>query len=130
PSVWPVRRRVAVALVAQKDASDAALWRAFTVMAALYFWVGSYWFQHWYALWLVALAALLPTTPWATRLLPAYVFGALFATHALDFLNNHKPAPLFAPLPASVIYVVVLLLPLLAAGLAHHRARAHSTHFR
>lgn len=106
----------------KRDASDRSLWRAFAVIAALYFFVGSYWFQHWYLLWLVALAALLPTTAWAMRLLPVYALSALLATHLLDFLNNHKPAPVFAPLPASVLYVVVLLLPLWVAALVQTRA--------
>jgi hypothetical protein len=102
-----------------KAVTTAALWQALTVVAVLYFLVGSYWFQYWYALWLVAFAALLPLTPWAARLLPTYVLGGMLATPTLDFLNNHKPAPVLAPLPASVLYVAILLLPLalsLAAG--------------
>ena len=101
----------------KQDTSDAALWRALAAIATFYFLVGSYWFQYWYLLWLVALAALLPFTSWSTRLLPAYVLGGLLATHTLDFLNNQKPAPMLAPLPASALYLVVLLLPVVMGAI-------------
>jgi hypothetical protein len=100
-----------------KQTNDAELWRACAVIATLYFIVGSYWFQHWYVLWLVALVAVLPQTRWAGRWLPLYVLGAMLAAHTLDFLNSYRPGPLLAPLPASVLYVVILFAPLVLARL-------------
>jgi Glycine/sarcosine/betaine reductase selenoprotein B (GRDB) len=64
-------------------------------------------------------AFLVPLTPRAARLLPTYVLGGMLATHTLDFLNKHKRELVLASLPAGVLYVAILLLPLalsLAAG--------------
>ena len=100
----------------QGDTSDASLWKAIAAVMLIYFLLGSYWFQHWYLLWLVALAVLLPNSGWTLRILPAYVLGSLLAAHTLDFINHQKPAGLLAPLPASVLYMLLLLLPFAVAA--------------
>ena len=39
---------------------DKALWSTATLVTVIYLAVGSFWFQHWYVLWVLAIAALLP----------------------------------------------------------------------
>ena len=48
--------------------------------------VGSFWFWHWYLLWVVVLAALLPTSRFTTTALPICCLVALWFAIASDFL--------------------------------------------
>jgi hypothetical protein len=54
----------------------------------LYLLVGSFWFQHWYILWVLAPAALLPDSRFTRLLLPWLAFGALSSNVGMDFLLN------------------------------------------
>ncbi|MCO6451458.1 MAG: DUF2029 domain-containing protein [Caldilineales bacterium] len=70
---------------------DRLLWRTIVAVFMLYLVVGAFWFQHWYVLWVLVPAALLPDTTLTRRLLPWLGFGALSANVVGDFA--------LAPLP-------------------------------
>jgi len=59
-----------------------------------YLLVGSFWFQHWYLLWVLAPAVLLPTSRWTLTLLPAYCLGALWSNLTNSFARNQPGYPL------------------------------------
>ena len=58
---------------------DRLLWRTVALVTLLYLVVGSFWFQHWYLVWVLAPAALLPDSLLTRALLPWLGFGALSA---------------------------------------------------
>ena len=70
------------------EEAQQTLWRALQAVIMLYLLVGSFWFQHWYILWILAPAALLPEGRLARALLPWLAFGALSSNVAMDFLLN------------------------------------------
>jgi hypothetical protein len=60
--------------------------------------VGSFWFWHWYLLWVVVLAALVPTSRFTTTALPACCAGVLWCFIAADFLiRRGRPATAITP---------------------------------
>jgi len=65
---------------------NRTLWRAMATVSMLYLLVGSYWFQHWYVLWALAPAVLLPDSRLACVTLPWLAFGALSLNVLMDFL--------------------------------------------
>jgi hypothetical protein len=95
-------------------ASDALLWRGCVAVTLLYLLVGSFWFQHWYLLWILAPSALLPASRWTRTLLPAYCLGVLWGSLANTFLRNLPPRPLSVT-QAAAINVLSQVLPLLCA---------------
>ncbi len=73
------------------DEAEYALWRALVATSLLYLLVGSFWFQHWYVLWLAAPATLLPES-WLTRfMLPWLAFGALSSNMLMSFFLATVP---------------------------------------
>jgi hypothetical protein len=81
PKRWPK-------MSIESEESQQTLWRALRVVSVLYLIVGSFWFQHWYVLWVLAPAALLPEERFTHSLLPWLAFGALSSNVAMDFLLN------------------------------------------
>jgi hypothetical protein len=71
---------------------DALLWRGGIAVTMAFLLVGSFWFWHWYLLWVVVLAALLPTSRFTTTVLPIYCLGALWFAIASDFLIHRGRA--------------------------------------
>jgi hypothetical protein len=95
---------------------DHPFWAALLNVNLLYLLVGSFWFQHWYVLWVLAPAALLPDSPFTRTVLPWLSFGALSANVLADFLTALAPGLLTPPLNTLVIFMVIWL-PALIAGL-------------
>jgi ALG3 protein len=95
------------------EKADALLWYGSMVLTLLYLLVGSFWFEHWYLLWALAPAALLPTGRWARTLVPAYCLGALWSDLANSFLTVLPGRPLSAT-QVGAINVLAQTLPLLA----------------
>ena len=67
---------------------EQTLWRTLGAVSMLYLIIGSFWFQHWYILWVLAPAALLPDSRFTRFLLPWLAFGALSSNVGMDFLLN------------------------------------------
>jgi hypothetical protein len=76
------------------EAPDALLWRGSLAVTLAYLLVGSFWFQHWYLLWALAPAVLLPASRWTHTLLPAYCLGALVSNLANSFARSQPGFPL------------------------------------
>ena len=95
---------------------DAVLWRAVAGTLLVYLLVGSYWFQHWYLLWLLAPAALLPDRPLHRTILPWFSYGALLGNLVSDFSYSPISTPLTRTVDGAQI-VAAIWLPLLAAAL-------------
>jgi hypothetical protein len=65
--------------------TDQILWRALAVISLLYLLVGSFWFQHWYVLWFLAPAVLLPNSHLVRSVFPWLAFGALSSNVVMGF---------------------------------------------
>jgi hypothetical protein len=100
-----------------RPAQDALLWRATIAVTVVYLLIGSFWFQHWYLLWILAPAALLPASRWTLTLLPAYSLGALWSNLTNSFLRNLAVYPLSAT-QVSAINILAQVTPLLCILLA------------
>ena len=72
----------------------------------LYLLVGSFWFQHWYVLWVLAPAVLLPDSRLSRAVLPWLAFGALSANVAMSFLA----ATVLEPGPSIVNYTLPVVM--------------------
>lgn len=102
--------------------AERGLWHALAVISMLYLLVGSFWFQHWYVLWVLAPAVLLPDSRFTRSMLPWLVFGALSSNMAMSFLL----ATTLKTAPRIVNYITVVIIiwgPLLIAFSAHVLAR-------
>ncbi len=91
---------------------DALLWRGCLIITLIYLLIGSFWFQHWYLLWLLAPAVLLPASRWTLTLLPAYYLGALWSNLTNSFLRTLPSRP-FTTTQVSAINVLAQVAPLL-----------------
>jgi hypothetical protein len=101
------------AILAPAEA-DRFLWRVLTAVSMLYLLVGTFWFQHWYVLWVLAPAVLLPDSRFTSSLLPWLAFGALSANMGMSFLL----ATVLETAPRIVNYISVVVIiwgPLLIA---------------
>ncbi len=100
------------------------LWGGMLLVALLYLAVGSFWFQHWYVLWAMASAALLPNGLLARRVLPWLGWGALASNVVYDVLTR-LPAPAVSRTALYGGMVAIIWGPTLAAccGLAWRRLR-------
>ena len=67
------------------------LWEAVTAASLLYLVVGAFWFQHWYLLWVLAPAALLPGSTFTRNFLPWLSFGGLMANLGTGYLLKVIP---------------------------------------
>lgn len=95
-----------------RPADDAMVWRVGIVITMAYLLVGCFWFQEWYVMWVLVLAALLPASSFTLRGLPAFSLGALLSNISTEFLNQ-DPLHRFKPLQIDSIMVAVLWMPLL-----------------
>jgi hypothetical protein len=78
---------------------DTLLWRGGIAVTMAFLLVGSFWFWHWYLLWVVVLAALLPTSRFTTTVLPICCLGAFWVAIASDFLiRRGRAATVIAPI--------------------------------
>ena len=97
----------------QADESSL-LWRAAATITLAYLLIGSFWFQHWYILWVLAPAALLPHMAITRIFVPWYGFGALAAN-----VVGNMAGTVIEPMPnrfiLAAIDVTVILGPLLLA---------------
>jgi hypothetical protein len=83
----------------------------------LYLLVGSFWFQHWYVLWALAPAAILPDSLFTRSILPWLTFGALCSNVAMDFLlaGVMKTSP---PIVGYILVVMIIWGPALLAAIS------------
>lgn len=109
---------------------DTQLYRTCTLLTVLYLLVGSFWFQSWYLLWVLAPAAL-----WVDGRFPRVglawgCFGALCSnviyTHLTQLSIAAEPDAHLYRLGVTVLVVMSIWLPLLMAqGLAPRVGRWH-----
>jgi hypothetical protein len=97
------------------EAGDRTLWRSLAAVSLWYLLAGSFWFQHWYLLWVLAPAAFLPDSRLTRTLLPWLAFGALSSNAAMSFLlaTTLKDAP---PIAGYVWVVAMIWGPMLLAA--------------
>jgi hypothetical protein len=95
---------------------DALLWRGATALTVAYLLVGSFWFQHWYLLWVLAPSVVLPADRWTRTLLPAYCLGALWSNLTNSFARTQHIYPLSVT-QVSAINVLAQVVPLLCVVL-------------
>jgi len=96
---------------------ERQLWVVLAAASLLYLAIGSYWFQHWYLLWVLAAAALIPDGRFTRSVLPWLSFGALSANVLVDFLLAILPVPLPA-MRMDFLTVATIWGPGLVAALA------------
>jgi hypothetical protein len=107
---------------------DCQLWGVLAAVSLFYLTAGSFWFQHWYVLWVLAPAVLLPDSRFTRSVLPWLSFGALSANVVVDFLLAILPVPPPAIgmdlLTVAIIWGPVLVAELAAGLLAERVARS------
>jgi hypothetical protein len=91
-------------------------WRAATVVNLFYLLVGSFWFQPWYVLWVLAPAALLPQSRFTHHVLPWLCAGALSSNVIADYLPQ-LPGPPLARTGRVIAAVTTTWLPAVLAAL-------------
>ena len=96
------------------SACDHALWRWGIAMTMTYLIVGCFWFQAWYLMWVLALAALLPASRFTLSLMPLFSLGALLSNISTDVLIHARP-PRLRPIQIDSIMVATLLAPMVCA---------------
>lgn len=84
--------------------AERRLWHTLMVVSMLYLVVGSFWFQHWYVLWVLAPAALSSAHRFTRSMLPWLVFGALSSNAAMSFLLS----TIYESAPSMVSYITVV----------------------
>jgi hypothetical protein len=93
-------------------AHDTLLWCGAIAVTLAYLLIGSFWFQHWYLLWVLAPAALLPDSRWTLTLLPAYCLGAFWSNLTNSFARN-QPGYLLNDTQVAAINSLAQVAPLL-----------------
>jgi hypothetical protein len=109
--------------LAREPADDEALWRAAARVSLAYVLIGSFWFQHWYLLWLLGPAALLPRSRFVSLVLPWYGLGALVANVAAAFLV--APSRLMLAVAEATIIASPLVTALLYVAIAQAKGEPH-----
>ncbi len=101
---------------------ERRFWMALSLTGLLYLIAGAYWFQHWYILWVLAPAALLPASVLTSSLLPWLGFGALTANISDNYLFNRlsKETPKFV---IHLLTVGVIWAPFFLAGYFQLRSK-------
>jgi hypothetical protein len=117
-SLWMLdfRPRRGQAAPAPDWRDDRLLWRTVAMVALLYLVVGSFWFQHWYLVWVLAPAVLRPDVLLTRWLLPWLGFGALSANLISAFAPALAPEPLSKIAVATLIVAVIWMPMLIASG--------------
>ena len=95
---------------------DAVLWSTATVVVLAYLLVGSFWFQPWYILWVIAPAVLLPRSPFTLGVLPWLCLGALWSNIAADYLPGLPGLTLTRTGQVALVLAITWLPALAAAG--------------
>jgi ALG3 protein len=96
----------------QQQFSVTLLWQTIAEVTFCYLLVGSFWFQHWYLLWLIAPAVLLPTTRMAQQIIPLFSCSALCSNIIGDF--TYQPIRTTTSRSESALVVTsIIWLPLL-----------------
>jgi Gpi18-like mannosyltransferase len=90
--------------------ADQSLWRTLAVTSMLYLLIGSFWFQHWYVLWLLAPAVLLPKSLLTRSMLPWLAFGALSSNMIMSFFLTNKYSTIGTTPPFSTDLLAVGLI--------------------
>jgi hypothetical protein len=94
---------------------DRQLWIALIAVSLLYLVVGAFWFQHWYVLWILAPAALVPGNVFSRTMLVWLSFGALSANLAQSYLITFVPET-FSKTIVYLLTVIIIWAPMLIAG--------------
>ncbi len=92
------------------ETDDGLLWRAGMWVILAYLLIGCFWFQSWYVVWVLALAALLPGDRFTQTVLPLFAAGALWSNVLTDFLNQ-DPAHHFQGPQIDLLMMGILLAP-------------------
>lgn len=93
------------------------LWAAATAVPLFYLLVGAFWYQHWYLVWVLAPAALLPYSAFTRSIMPWLCFGALLANFSSGAILPAFAENLSRPLVYSVTVAMIWFPALFAAGL-------------
>ncbi|MCL5994730.1 MAG: glycosyltransferase 87 family protein [Chloroflexi bacterium] len=109
---WYRSRRRSVPARLSTPPGTIAACRAAIAITVVYLLVGSFWFQHWYLVWVLALAALIPNDAFTLQVLPWYGFGALTGNIALD-IASRLATPSLSPAALTALVFGVTLLPFL-----------------
>jgi hypothetical protein len=109
-----LRSRLTLRVPVLSSIDDALLWRGSMAVTLAYLLIGSFWFQHWYLLWVLAPAALLPANRWALTFVPAYCLGALWSDLTNSFLRGIAGRP-FTATQIVAFSVLAQVAPLLCA---------------
>jgi hypothetical protein len=105
-------------------------WRAATAGNLYYLLVGSFWFQPWYVLWVLAPAALQPAGRFTRSVLPWLCLGALCSNVVADFLPQLEGPPFTRTLRTGLVVLVTWAPAAVAALLAYRREWKGGTHGR
>ena len=104
------------------------LYRAATLLTLLYLLVGSFWFQPWYLLWVLAPAALWVDGRFPRQGLPWFCFGALCSNLVYDHLIHLPPAieptAYLYRVVVTVAVVTTIWMPLFVAQIYAHPRRS------
>jgi hypothetical protein len=96
---------------------ERVFWRAAAAANLFYLLVGSFWFQAWYMLWVLAPAALLPAGRFTRFVLPWLCWGVLCSNVVGDYLPQLEPRP-FTHTGRVALAVMVIWVPAAVAALA------------
>lgn len=108
--------------VARRPApTTAGLGELGAVVALLYLAIGSFWFQSWYVIWVIALAAMSPDSGLNRRAVPVFSGAVLFAAVGADYAR-HGASSFLAGWQVSALFVACMLIPLCIEVLARWRA--------
>ncbi|MFZ1754100.1 MAG: glycosyltransferase 87 family protein, partial [Caldilineaceae bacterium] len=91
------------------------LWALALVASLLYLTLGSFWFQHWYVVWAILPAALLPWSRFTRRVLPFVCFGPLAANIVAETLSQ-LPVMIISVIGLTGLVVAMIWLPGVVAG--------------
>ncbi|MBW7884881.1 MAG: DUF2029 domain-containing protein [Caldilineaceae bacterium] len=94
---------------------DERLWRAVVVLNGTYLLIGSFWFQPWYCLWVLAPAVLMPQSRFTRHVLPWLALGSLWSNVVADYLPQFYPPPLNRTQRVISVVTVTWLPAVLAA---------------
>ncbi len=100
--------------------STAGLGELGTVVALLYLSIGSFWFQSWYVLWVIALAAASPDSRLNRRTIPLLSGAVLFVALGADYARHGVPQ-ILTSWQVSALFVACMLIPLCSEVLAYWR---------
>ncbi len=100
-------------------------WRAALAVNLFYLLVGSFWFQPWYVLWVLAPASLLPASRFTRHVLPWFCVGALCSNVVADYLPQ-LPGPPLQRTGRVTATVITTWLPAMTAALLAWRLHRNS----